>query len=614
MKLTVDRILAPLLGGFALFCASCSDVAQSERQNFELPEGVEISDCAPGEYGGVFVLAGSRPPMTFNDLVNTEADTSTITSLMFSGLVTYDPIAMKHVPALAESWEVSDDAKTYVFHLRKGVKFSDGAEITAADVVFTFDCIFAPKLDETGAPMKDPQTGRLLLRYPSRYAGQYTIGGEPIKYRKLDKYRVEFQTKEVYAPFINDIGFVSIFPKHKLQNAFESGEILRAWSTQTAIDTPQEIVSSGPFMLHSYKPGERLVMVPNPHFWKADKSGKRLPYIDHLIFKFVADPNTATILFATGQCDAAGIDASDFPWVAKLADTYDFNVYERGPASSISFMWFNQNPGKSKDGAPFVKPHKLKWFANPDFRRAVMGAIDRDGIVNGVWFGRAEKLNTIISPANKKWYNPNTRAYGFDPAASLALLKTHGFYRNANGELFDVEHNRVAFDLLVPSSSNTYTTTATTIVENMKAIGVSVNLIFLDFATVVSKIDDTFDYEASMMGFTGGGDPSGGKAIYKSDGFLHVWNPRQKTPATDWEARIDDIMDAQEKTLDEAERVRLVHEMQGIFAEQLPLIFLTTPLSYSGIKSKWQNVKVPPLGSVIWNIEELYDKEAQADD
>lgn len=101
-------------------------------------------------------------------------------------------------------------------------------------------------------------------------------------------------------------------------------------------------------MLFSYKPGERLVMQPNPHYWRADKSGQRLPYIDFLVYKFVADVNTATILFATGQCDASAVGANDYAWVAKYAKTYAFKIYERGPEASISFLWFNQNGGKTK--------------------------------------------------------------------------------------------------------------------------------------------------------------------------------------------------------------------------------------------------------------------------
>ena len=193
------------------------------------------------------------------------------------------------------------------------------------------------------------------------------------------------------------------------------------------------------------------------------------------------------------------------------------------------------------------------------------------------------------------------------------MLFSQGFKLDASGELFDAENNRVEFSLLVADGSKNSTTIATTIVDNLKAVGIKVNLVFLDFAAIVSKIDDTLDYEAAMMGFTGGGDPSGGKAIYRSDGFLHVWNPRQKTPATDWERAVDALVDSQETTLDENLRYLKVAKMQEIFSEELPLIFLTAPMAYSGIQNKWANVKVPPLDSIIWNIEELYLK-GESDD
>lgn len=595
-----------------IFCA-CSKAPVVKRGEFELPKDVEVADCDVGKYGGVFVLAGSREPMTFNDLINTESDTSVITGMMFSPLITSDPFTQKPIPVLAKNWEVSPDGKTYTFNLREGVKFSDGVEITADDVIFTFDCIFAPALDKDGKPIFDKNSDKPRLRYPSRYAGQYTIGGEYIKYEKLGKYKVSFTTKTVYAPFLVDIGFVSILPKHKLYQSFADGTFQQSWSTQTAINNPQDIVSSGPFKLFSYRPGERLVLCANPHFWKADKSGNRLPYIDFLIFKFVSDPSTATVLFATGQCDSIGLDAGDYPWVKRRADTYDFSIYERGASSSISFMWFNQNGGKNSSGVPFVKPYKLKWFQNKAFRQAVMHALDRDGLVNAIWFGRGVKINSIISSSNTKWHNPNVKKYDYSPEKALQLLLENGFSLRADGTLQDSQNNEVEFSLLVADGSKSSLSNATTIVDNLKSIGIKVKLVFLDFSAIVSKIDDTLDYEAAMIGFTGGGDPSGGKAIYRSDGFLHVWNPRQKTPATSWEKRVDEIIDEQEITLDESARVKKIYEMQEIFSEELPLIFLTAPMTYSGIKSKWRNVKVPPTGMLIWNIEELYEEENRND-
>ncbi|MBO6102485.1 MAG: ABC transporter substrate-binding protein, partial [Opitutales bacterium] len=204
---------------------------------------------------------------------------------------------------------------------------------------------------------------------------------------------------------------------------------------------------------------------------------------------------------------------------------------------------------------------------------------------------------------------PDVKKYSYNPKLALQMLLADGFNVGADGGLLDNEGNRVSFSLLVSDNSKSSLANATCIVENLKAIGIEVKLVFLDFSAIVSKIDDTLDYEAAMIGFTGGGDPSGGKAIYRSDGFLHVWNPRQKTPATDWERRVDEIVDNQETILNEPERILKIHEMQKIFAEELPLIFLTSPMTYSGIKTKWRNVKVPPIGMLIWNIEELFEGE-----
>ena len=243
-----------------------------------------------------------------------------------------------------------------------------------------------------------------------------------------------------------------------------------------------------------------------------------------------------------------------------------------------------------------------------------MKALDREGLIRGVWFGRAVKLHSIISPANKKWYSDDVTKYEYSPQEALQLLLKDGFKLDASGALFDSQNNRVEFNLLVAENSSSSTRTATTIVDNLKKIGIKVNLVFLDFATIISRIDGSYDYDAAMMGFTGGGDPTGGKAIYRSDGFLHIWNPRQEKPATAWEARVDDLIDTQETSLDENLRIEKIAEMQKIFAEELPLIFLTTPLSYSGIQKKWQNVKVPPIGSVIWNLEELFIKDGEGGD
>jgi peptide/nickel transport system substrate-binding protein len=574
-----------------------------ERGQYPLPEGVETSVCEPGRYGGVFIVTDNTEPKTFNFLVPSDQASSSAMGRLQAGLVSWDPVQAKDIPALAESWDIAPDQKTYTFHLRRGLKWSDGKPFTADDVVFTFDCIFAEE--------KDPATGQMRPRYPSRYIAQYTIGGERIQYRKIDDYTVEFHTPKLYSPFIGDIG-IPILPKHKLYDAYLDGTLLEQWSTKTAIEHPEELVSLGPFKLFAYRPGERIVYEPNPHYWRADRDGQRLPYIDFLVTKYVKETDTETVLFATGQVDASGISATDEAWVKKGQEAHGFTLYERGPTTNVSFLWFNLKPGANKDGVPYVKPYKMAWFQDKRFRQAIMYAYNRTGIARGVYFGRAAPLDSIISPANPKWHNPDVRKYRYDPEKARALLREAGFTWNDAGELFGPGGQRVEIELMLYEGSQKMSEMATTLKENLAAIGIALRINYVDFGVVIQKIDNTYDYEMCAIGWgssAGASDPSGSKALFASSGIYHIWNPEQPTPATDWEARIDELITAQETTFDEAERVKAFHEIQAILAEEVPLLYLVTPYGYSGIKTQWQNVVVPPSGSLLWNLDELWTPE-----
>ncbi|MBC2594815.1 ABC transporter substrate-binding protein [Ruficoccus amylovorans] len=589
----------------ALLLASCGEPPKVERGQYPLPEGVETAQCEPGQYGGVFILTEVTEPKTFNFLVPSDAASSSAMGKFLVGLVGWDPVKTENIPALAESWEIGEDKKTYTFHLRRGISWSDGEPFSADDVIFTFDCIFAEE--------RDPQTGQMRPRFPNRYIGQYTIGGERIRYRKIDQYTVEFYTPQLYSPFLNDIGFAPIIPKHKLYAAFKDGTLLEQWSTQTAIEHPEELVGLGPFKVFSYHPGERIVYEPNPHYWRADREGQRLPYIDFLVVKYMKDQNADVVLFATGQIDAAAISASDEAWVRKGEQAHDFTLYERGPTPQVSFFWFNLKPGTDKNGVPYVPPYKMAWFQDKRFRQAIMYAYNREGIARGVYFGRAAPLDSIISQGNPKWHNPDVPKYRYNPDKARELLREAGFDWNEAGELFGPGGHRVEIELLLYDSSPRMSEMATTLKENLAGIGIALRINYVDFAVVIQKIDNTYDYEMSAIGWgssAGASDPSGSKALFASDGIYHIWNAEQETPATDWEARIDELVTAQERTFDEAERVKIFGEIQAILAEEVPLLYLVTPYSYSGIKNKWNNVVVPPSGSLVWNLDELWTEEA----
>lgn len=575
----------------------CSKAPEKlKRTNFPLPKDVQIAkDITPGQYGGLFVNSTSQSPKTLNPIIIEDGPSNAAIGPILAGLLEFDAPKEEIIPGLAKSWEILEDNKTYIFHLREGVQWSDGAPFSADDVIFTFDALF----DE---------------RYPNRNHSQFKIKGEMLRYEKIDDYTVKFITPHIYAPFLNDLMAVSILPMHILLPFYEDGSLSRQWSLSTAINSPGSFVGLGPFVIEKYVDGERMVYKPNPHYWKADAKGNRLPYMDNLVTVYVRDVNASTILFSTGQTDYAGIPNRDLSWVEEAAKPYDFTIYDQGPTDSINFMWFNLKPGANADGKPYVKPYKLKWFSNPTFRQAVSYAINREGMLTAIADGRGAPAYTYYSPARKKWHNPYTQKYPYSPERAKSLLKGLGFKHNKNGELFDAEDHRVEIEYYVSEGGATASDIASMIREDLKVIGINLRVTSVDFGTLLEKITGNFDYEASAIAFSGGtAEPTSGKAILRSDGRLHIWNPEQEKPNEAWERRIDELMDALEEELDEPKRIQYFKEIQAILSIYMPLIYTILPNEYFGIKNCWQNLKIPAVGSPLWNIEEIWTNHPKYD-
>ena len=590
-------LLSAAIPGFSGCGKKTATGGVSSEAAYPLPDPPVVVNCDPGTRGGKLVIAQFGDPKTFNFIKQSDMASLGIIRFMFWGLLNYDEVDQEVKPGLAESWTNSPDGKTWTFRLRKNLRWSDGAPLTADDVVFTWnDLIYNPKIENS---IRDP----------------FIIDGKKFTVTKLDDLTIQVVTPEVYPPFLAEFGSVNvlIMPKHILEQSVTNGTFDSAYG----VNWNQEFVGCGPYRLKEYKAGQYTILERNPYFLEVDKNGTRLPYFDNLIFPIVPDMNTLSLRFLSGESDL-----NDYIYPYEY-DTYkaasekekSFTLLEPGIGLEKSFFWFNQNTGVNpKTGKPYVDPVKLSWFRNTKFRQAVSYAIDRENIINSVFSGRGTPAYGFESPGNKKWYNPNTRQFPHDPVKALKLLKEIGIEkRGGNDFLTDSNGNKIEFVFSTNSGNDARGKMAVLIAADLKKLGMNVIYQPIEFNTLLTKIDDTFDYECILLGLAPGtvNDPMDGMNVLKSSGNDHQWFPREKTPSSPWEARIDELMDAQARTLDFDQRKKYYDEVQEILGEQQPMIYTVIPTMYAAIRSDVGNVRATPLSyfRASWNAEELYFKQ-----
>ncbi|MFQ6102876.1 MAG: ABC transporter substrate-binding protein [Candidatus Glassbacteria bacterium] len=564
-----------------------------EQRVIPFPEDMRVvKDMDVGKPGGRVICAITSDPKTFNPLLVSETSSEIINALMFTGLIAFDQYSQTFVPALAKSWEAED--LTWTFHLRKGVRWSDGHAITADDVLFSFEVLYDSIIHPPGA--------ELLM-----------IDGKQINVEKLDSLTVRMNLPGRYGPFIGMIGALRILPKHKLENAYLSGDFESTWGVGTP---PEDIVVSGPFMLAQYVPNEKVVLKKNPHFWQRDVAGVRLPYLDEVIYVSVQDENSVLLKFQAGETDMIqdGFSPDNYQILKEGEREGNYTVYDIGPRLGSTHLWFNMNTGTNpKTGDPYVKAHKLEWFTDVTFRRAIAHAIDREGIVKTVLHGRGVPVWGPVSPNNKAWYNPDLVTYPYDLKTASRLLARMGFWdQDDDGILEDRDGNELEFTLNTNASNNTRVKIANIIADDLKKLGVGVNFVPIDFNDLITRIRETFDYEAMLLALTEGvpPDPVMGLNVFLSFGDTHLWFPNQKTPATPWEAEIDSLMMAQAVTDDQALRKQAFDRVQRIMSEQVPFIFLVNRNEYVAARNSLGNIKPSIMEPfLLHNAEQVFLKD-----
>jgi peptide/nickel transport system substrate-binding protein len=354
----------------------------------------------------------------------------------------------------------------------------------------------------------------------------------------------------------------------------------------------------GPFYVADYKAGVEVLLTRNPNYWKQDSAGRRLPYLDRIHLQIQQNRDMELIRFRRGEVDL--INSVDPEVFEQLSHQSSAAVQDAGASLESEMMWFNQAPT-----AP-IAAYKKAWFTSREFRRAVSEAINRADLCQVIYKGHAQPAPGMISPANRYWVNSALKPHAFDPQASLSRLQQIGFTRRG-GQLYDREGHAVEFSLMTNAGNRTREKMAAMIQQDLQSIGIRLNVVTLDFPSLIERMTKSMQYEACLLALTNLDlDPSAQMNVWLSSSSDHQWNPNQKSPATQWEAEIDRLMRAQAAEPRPEKRKQIFDRVQQIVWEETPFLYLVNKNSLMAFSKQLHNVAPAAIQpQAFWNIETL---------
>lgn len=556
------------------------------RQN-ESAEYLVRADLS-GTRGGNLVASISTDPATFNRMFSSGRANAMVAEQLSADLVHINRTTFEVEPALASRWEVGSDRRTYTIHLRHGLRFSDGSPFTADDAVFTLNAL------------QDP-------RWDSIMADQLRVDGKFPAVARLDAYTVRLTWPRPVGTGLRALDSIPMLPRQRLLNAYNAGTFDSAYGPTAP---PQEVVGMGPFRLKEYQRGVRVVLDRNPYYWKKDKAGQTLPYLDTLTFLVIEDRNAEALRFQAGELDLLNtISSESYSSLRSSNRTNEMTLKDLGPGLSMDFLWFNLNPGNNQAGKPFLDPEKRAIFENVAFRQAVSCALDRAAMVRSVYGGLGTPQYGPISSGNKAWYNGGLSPISFNQGRAKALLAQAGL-RDTNGDnLLEYGAGGRLFEInLVATRGNAARESIAEIVRQyLSQVGIRMNVQLLLPNELHTRFAQSFDYEAMLFGFTPSDVvPDLQADLWYSSGGSHFWHPNQTKPGTPWEAEIDSLTTRLVQSLDPDVRRKAFFQIQEIWAAQMPAIATVAPIQLAAWRNTLGNIRpsvLPPF--LLWNSEEL---------
>jgi peptide/nickel transport system substrate-binding protein len=499
-------------------------------------------------------------PKTFHPLKVGDDASETVRFLTAGTLLKINRKTQLPEPSLAAKWKVLDGGQTIQFKLREGVRFSDGTPFTAEDVVYTIK-----------------QVGEIR----SGFTDSLRQGEQAPTASVTGKNEVTLRFAGVVAGWERLIDGLAIL---------------------SAKSPAQEKAVLGAFMVAEYKAGQYVLLGRNPNYWVRDAQGKPLPRVDQIRLDITTNRDLEVLRFKRGEIHMINKVEPDL--YQALAGQMPEAVRNAGVSFESEQLWFNQ---VTKSPIP---AYKLAWFRSAGFRRAISESIRREDLAKIAMKGLAVPGVGPVSPGNTVWFNTKLKAEDYAPSVALAKLQKEGFQKRSDG-LYDSSGHRVEFSIVTNSGNKTRERLATMIQADLGEIGIRVNVVTLDFPSLLERITRGYNYEACLLGLTNvDQDPNGQMSVWLSSSANHQWNPGQVKPETVWEAELDRLMTAQARTVVQSKRKELFDRVQAIVYEQAPFIYLVHKNVLTAIHPSVRNSLVTVLFPHVFSNADQIDLQS----
>ncbi|MFZ2471018.1 MAG: ABC transporter substrate-binding protein [Methanothrix sp.] len=513
-KIAIGMALA--ISCIALICAGC--LAQSQGAQSSSPQVVDTIHLSGGDSGyPTPFMHYPRGPGIYK------------MNLIFDSLIEKDDQGL--VPWLAESWEISPDAKEYTFHLRSDVKWQDGEDFTANDVKFTIE------YEKEHSPAS---------AYDLSSASEIDV---------IDDHTIKFTLTQPIAPFLDEISSVRIIPEH----------IWKDVSDPNKFDSPEAVVGTGPYKLAEYsKEHGTYKFVANEDFWGPKQRVKTIEFIP------VSD---ATVAFQQGEIDFVGLSADLLDMFKSDNDVYIFQQ----PAIWGYELSFNMNK------SPILKDKAV--------RQAFAYAIDREELVEKIGRGAGNPGSMGILPQDHIWYNDNLPKYEHDAKKAKQVLYDAGWTDSDGDGIMDKDGRKLSFNVILSSDQARI---GELIKERLKEAGIDVSIQAIESKSRDSKLS-TGDFEIGINGYGGWGSDADYLRTKFCGASFGIEGASHGRPLIGYQNdRVDELCLAQLCETDEKKRKEIVYELQEVLAEEVPSIPLYYTASYNAYRPAaydgWMNM------------------------